>query len=69
MEFAFTAITTNDWKNVIAVAHVDQPGYTRLETLPTFDTYDQAQAHADRLNEDIGLTKLSAWHIVASTMR
>ena len=71
-EFAFTAVTivnTDEWTHTIGMAYKDQPGFSRPVAFSTFENYDDAQAHADLLNQDIGLTKLEAWKIVASTMK
>ena len=71
-DFAFTAVTivnTDEWTYTIGIAHKDQPGFSRPVEFPAFETYDDAQKHADLLNKDIGLTTLEAWKIVASTMK
>ena len=69
MDFAFTAVPTESGnKYTLGVAHRNQKGFSRVSGFE-FETYDGAQARADGFNADIGLAKLEAWKIVASTMR
>ena len=69
MEFAFTAVTTNDGKNTVGAALQDVGGYSRLSNMPEFETYPEAMDYADKLNTDMGLSTLEAWKIIASSMR
>lgn len=64
---AFTAVLVREGFGV-GVAAEDEAGYWPLPDHGTFKTWDGAQAEADRLNEGLGLTKVQAWHIVASSM-
>lgn len=44
-------------------------GYTPVPAQGRFDSYDAAQAHADKLNEARGFSKIEALRIVFTTMR
>ena len=68
MDYAFTAVTTETGVTVgAAIQNIS--GYSNLSNMPEFKTYAQADIYANGLNSELGLTKLEAWKIVASTMR
>lgn len=62
--YAFVATVENG----LGVAVENEPGYNALTGF-AFDSYDEANDYADRLNEHIGLNARSAMNIVVSTMR
>ena len=68
MSQAFTAIIT-DTGATVGMATQDVPGYYLLDNMPEFKTYAEADAVADEFNAKMGLSKLDAFKIVASTMR
>lgn len=65
--FAYTAVMRGD-KWGLGVAVRDESGYYQTD-LPTYDTVEAAEAHADILNERMGLSEKEAIRIVASSMR
>lgn len=68
VRFAYTAIiTTNGY--MIARADEDQPGHTPQDVFGIFPISDAAKAHAQRLNNDLGLDEQTAYRIVTSSMR
>lgn len=63
---AFTATVT---ERGFGIGQADEgiPGYTPVEG--TFPTYEAAQAKAESMNIELGLSKMDSWEIVASTMQ
>lgn len=64
---AFTAVITDEGY-IIGRADYGKTGYTPLKVAP-YKSFEEAKAAANKLNKDLGLTPLEAWHIVADTMR
>ena len=67
MKYAFTAVVEKDYMG-IGKAIEGTKGYVRIPEGGQFQTYDEARAKADKMNEQIGLTKKEAWIIVIGTM-
>ena len=68
MSQAFTAVTTETGVT-IGMATENIRGYYLLDNMPEFKTYAEADAVAEEFNSKMGLSKLDAFKIVASTMR
>lgn len=65
--YAYTAVDIDD-KYTIGRADYKEPGYVPSPWFGIFDTYDEAKEKADKLNEELGLTRTEAFKIIASSM-
>lgn len=68
VRFAFTA-TIGDKSFIIGRADEGQAGHCPQPRLGRFGTLEEAQQHADALNEANGLDRATAYSIVTSTIR
>lgn len=64
---AYTAVST-EIGYVVAIAEENVRGYKPQPRYGVFPTYDEASREADKLNEDLGLSKIEAIKITLSSM-
>jgi hypothetical protein len=67
---AYTAVLMKDGRPGFGIGRADEgtSGYTPCGQFGLFKTFADAQKYADGLNEQLGLSKVEAFGIVAGTM-
>lgn len=67
--FAFLAVVGENYPARLGAAVENEPGYYPIpEFWAHADSFDAMQAHADRLNAEMGITEREAEHLVLTSM-
>lgn len=66
--FAFTAVVQANVGFIIGKAIEGKKGYIPVSEKGIFDSYDKAMAEAEKMNDQIGLSRKEAFYIALETM-